>query len=282
MAAQLSFLHRIAHVVPLSEALATLQAGEQLPPRAVALTFDDGYADTLALAVPILESRRLPATFFLVPDLLDGAPRAWWETLGWAFSSATSGSLDHDGRRLPLDRARARRKLYKVLAECLKRRSRRAREAAVEDVVRQLAPSGSPPGPELFLDWSGAEQIRDRGFAIGSHTMAHAILAEETAADQRSDLVTSRHVLADRLGVPIPLLAYPNGTSRDFDQVTTAAAAHAGYQAALTTVDGFADPSTPRYEVSRSVVYPERGPLDVLNAIRNARRAPHLSAPAVL
>src|SRR5688572_9588150 len=67
---QLELLRRVATVVPLEESLRALAAGDQLPPRAVALSFDDGYRDNLDLAVPLLERLDLPATFFLVPGML--------------------------------------------------------------------------------------------------------------------------------------------------------------------------------------------------------------------
>lgn len=66
------------------------------------------------------------------------------------------------------------------------------------------------------------------------------------------------------------LLAYPNGGPRDFDAGTMAAAERAGYEAAVTTVDGLNDETTPQFAVRRSVVYPERGPVDLLKALRYA------------
>jgi peptidoglycan/xylan/chitin deacetylase (PgdA/CDA1 family) len=53
------------HVVPLSQMVDYLERGEPLPPRPVAVTFDDGNKDTLTTAVPVLQARHLPATFFV-------------------------------------------------------------------------------------------------------------------------------------------------------------------------------------------------------------------------
>jgi peptidoglycan/xylan/chitin deacetylase (PgdA/CDA1 family) len=71
--AQMAWLH-FGHypVLDLGMALAALAAGKPLPPRAVALTFDDGYQNFYDHAFPILRCYGLPATVFLVAGCIGG------------------------------------------------------------------------------------------------------------------------------------------------------------------------------------------------------------------
>lgn len=58
------------NVVDLPEALQKIRAGESLADKSVAITFDDGYANLLDVALPELEKRGWPATIFVNPGLL--------------------------------------------------------------------------------------------------------------------------------------------------------------------------------------------------------------------
>lgn len=51
------------------------RAPESLPARPVLITFDDGYADAIRWAVPILARHRFSATFFIVAGLAGGSSR---------------------------------------------------------------------------------------------------------------------------------------------------------------------------------------------------------------
>jgi peptidoglycan/xylan/chitin deacetylase (PgdA/CDA1 family) len=256
---QLSFIARFANVVPLGGALRALGRGDPLPPRAVALTFDDGYHDQLELAVPMLERLGLPATFFLVPGLLDRTVPAWWEQLAWIFIRSTRASVVWQGRTVGLrDHAERRAALIAILEE-LKRHDRAGRDAALEELLDRCAPEGKVEEQAAFLDWDGARRLARRGFAVASHSLVHTILAEEPGPDQERDLVTSRRQLEQELDLPVDLLAYPNGKRPDYSRATIAAAARAGYTHALTTVEGWNRPATEPYEVRRFVQQPERG-----------------------
>ena len=69
--------------VPLVDALAKIHAGETLPDKTVAITFDDGYLDNYLTAFPLLRQRNWPFTVFVNPAPHDAGRTGWasWEQL---------------------------------------------------------------------------------------------------------------------------------------------------------------------------------------------------------
>src|SRR5262249_21720858 len=65
--------------LPLGEFVDLLDRGD-LPADAVAITCDDGYANNLLIAKPVLDRFAVPATIFLATGSL-GADEFWWDRL---------------------------------------------------------------------------------------------------------------------------------------------------------------------------------------------------------
>jgi peptidoglycan/xylan/chitin deacetylase (PgdA/CDA1 family)/CelD/BcsL family acetyltransferase involved in cellulose biosynthesis len=268
---QLRRLQRLGTIVPLATALRQLTTGQPLPPRAIALTFDDGYRDNLEVGAPVLERLGLPATFFLVPGILDGTVSPWWETVAWAVQRSARTSLDWEGQTLPLG-GRAGRRTLELVTDRLKEHDQAGRRAAVAELLERLEPDGEPDHRRLFLDWDGARELLRRGFEVGAHSMDHAILARESPAAQLTDLVESRRRLEAELDVAVDVLAYPNGSRADYDAATVDAARRAGYSHGLTARSGWNSRATPLFEIRRVVLEPQRGFADI-GAQRVGRKA---------
>jgi peptidoglycan/xylan/chitin deacetylase (PgdA/CDA1 family) len=255
---QLRRLQRVANLVPLTPALQALGDGRPLPPRSVAVTFDDGYRDNLELGVPILERLGVPATFFLVPGMLSAEVQPWWEVLGWAFLRSTRSAVSWRGQALHTRGPRGRAS-YRWATEQLKTLTRTDRDRMVDELVEVLRPEGKADAQRLLLDWDGARDLVRRGFEVGSHSSYHAILSREIESEQARDLAESRRRLEGELGVEVRLLAYPNGAKADYDAGTVHAAERAGYSHAVTVRPGWNLPSTPMHELRRIVVEPVPG-----------------------
>lgn len=270
LTAQLAALRRFAYVVDLDAALADLAAGRRLPPRAVALTFDDGYADNLRFAAPLLRSLGLPATFFLAPGFLDATTVPWWERLAWAVGTSGLAVCEWRGTTYPLATTQERAAVLAAVERDVKRADVRDRTVAVDTIVGALEPTVPYGTRAAMLDWDGAAELVRRGFTVGSHSWRHVILANETTQAQRHDLDAARHALRERLGVPCDVLAYPNGTTSDFSTDTEEAARRAGHSAALTTIEGPNTAATPRFALRRFVVEADHGLAGLRRVLRSA------------
>ena len=68
-------------VIPLDQMLETLQNGRQLPEKAIAITFDDGYISIYDTAFPMLQSYGFPFTLFLSTGPIDRRQQGFmnWE-----------------------------------------------------------------------------------------------------------------------------------------------------------------------------------------------------------
>lgn len=66
---QLAYLKEHYTLVPLADIVAFMKGEVGLPDKAVALTFDDGYADIYETVFPLVKESRIPITVFLTTDL---------------------------------------------------------------------------------------------------------------------------------------------------------------------------------------------------------------------
>ncbi len=270
---QLEQLRRTTNVVPLGSSLRTLFDGGPLPPRAVSITFDDGYRDALDVVAPLLKHYDLPATFFVCPGIISRECSAWWERLSWAFAHASRQTLQWGTRTISLRSRRARNEFHQGVLRHMKELDRSTRDAQMDEIVRRLRPIGEPRYEDLFLDLDDSRALARRGFEIGSHSMFHAVLARENVDNQRKDLARSRQLLQEQLEVPVDLLAYPHGTADDYSNDTIEAARDAGYSGALTTIRGGNRMETSPYELRRFIVQLQRAPHVVLKAIAQVAAA---------
>ena len=91
---------------------------------------------------------------------------------------------------------------------------------------------GGPWEDELLgATWRDLEALVAAGWEVGSHSRTHPRLTEVSDEQLDEELAGSRADCAKALGVPCTSLAYPYG---DCDDRVVAAAARAGYSAAVT------------------------------------------------
>jgi peptidoglycan/xylan/chitin deacetylase (PgdA/CDA1 family) len=238
------------NVLPLDEAIARLKNGD-LPQRAAAITFDDGYADNLTCAVPILKKHGLSATFFIATGYLDGG-RMWNDTLIESVRLTTLPTLDATRfglGNLPFASIENKRSAIDKLILAIKHLPAAARHEAVE-FVRENCSCVLPN--DLMLTTPQLRELRAAGMGIGAHTISHPILATLDEPAARQEIAASRDRLEALLGERVGLFAYPNGKlGADYTARHAAIVKSLGFDAAVATNWGICSQGSDPYQLPR-------------------------------
>lgn len=246
----LSWIRSSFNVVPLGQAIKNLD-GNALPPRAVAITFDDGYADNYLVAMPILKRFGMPATFFVASDFLDGG-RMWNDTIIESVRAYAGTELDlsHIGlERHQTGDALSRRKVIDELIPQIKYLPAAERSqivGAIADACRAALPD------DLMMSSDQLRALHAEGAEIGGHTRSHPILARLGDDEAKSEILEGKLALEGIIGQSITLFAYPNGKpGRDYANRHAAMVRDAGYLAAVSTAAGMVRRQTDRFQLPR-------------------------------
>jgi peptidoglycan/xylan/chitin deacetylase (PgdA/CDA1 family) len=258
-------------VLPLSEAIVRLRDGS-LPRSALAITFDDGYADNATVAAPLLRKHGLPATVFVATGYIDGGVM-WNDIVIAAFRSAPSTCVSLESPDLGSYRlesiADRHTAIDRVLAQ-LKYRPAVERERQARSL---LEIAGGELPRDLMMTSDMVKSLESSAIEIGAHTVTHPILARIPSPDAWREIVDSKHSLEALLGHAVALFAYPNGRpGQDFCAEHIRMAKKAGFTAAVSTAWGAASRASDPFQLPRFTPW-TRKPLKFdLLMMRNLRR----------
>ncbi len=164
----------------LADLVSAVDAGDDIPPRTVALTFDDAYESVYDTALPMLEARGWPLTIFVSTQYIDDGLRNYmtWDQLRSAEArgaAIANHSIDHPSMAAPTPGESEREWLARVRDDIERAQARL--EAEVRAPVRHFAwPYGeySPP-VEALLEDLGFFGFAQRSGAIGPHSPRTAL-----------------------------------------------------------------------------------------------------------
>ncbi|NEO93206.1 MAG: polysaccharide deacetylase family protein [Moorea sp. SIO3G5] len=281
-AEHLEVLRKYAHPISLQQLTDALQVGH-LPPRAVVITFDDGYVDNITNAKPLLAQADVPATVFVTTDYIGQMREFWWDELErlllqpntlpqklslkvagelqeWALGKATTYSQEEHKRYrswsvLETTDPTPRHTIYRGLHRQLLGLSGQEIAASLQTLQQQSGqgtkarPTHRPMEPEEIV------QLAEGGLVeVGAHTMTHPNLATLPIAAQRTEIERSKTELETILGGSLSSFSYPFGTQASYTPKTVALVREIGFSCACANFPDVVWKRCDRYQLPRIVV----------------------------
>jgi len=237
---QIAWIGRSWRIVPLQFALDVFAGRAKTDRDLAVITFDDGYADFVEHALPVLEKHGAPATLYVSSGHVDTGEPFLHDRLYRSLRRFDRLELRPRGIDADDDVAAALERTPRgdpcAAVEHLIERHDRERLARVAHALEHFLGDDPKTLSEdcRILGWDGLREAQARGVSIGAHTVDHRCLPNETWDEVERQLRVSRSRIEAELGREVLDFAYPNGwySNRALRQV-----AGAGYRSAVTTED---------------------------------------------
>ncbi len=266
---QMELIANNFNVLTVGEAVDRLQKG-QLPDRSLCITFDDGYADNVEVALPILEKFSLRATFFIATGFLDGG-RMWNDTVIESVRKFPVGDLDLSEQHLGqyrLDSWQDRHNAYSAIIREIKHLPQERRQSLV-DWVASKVPGGLGTG-ELMMRSDQVRELYQHDMEIGGHTVSHPILSTIPDDQAVHEIAEGKKQLEAITGAAVTVFAYPNGKpGQDYQPKHCDMVRKAGFKAAVSTQWGVSDAASDPYQLHRFTPWDDSPTRFMLRLIKN-------------
>jgi peptidoglycan/xylan/chitin deacetylase (PgdA/CDA1 family) len=271
---QMAFLQSALDPVPLSEITAPSTTGRSR----VAVTFDDGYVDNVTNALPILETRNIPATIFIISGTIDSDREFWWDELEHLMLACaplpetvrletSKGSFEHAvGQAHSYTKADQSSDREVDIFES--RPGTRLRSYfEIWELCCGLDPDERLQILDALWSWSGRKRITrphfrpmNRGelreaaaiklLEFGAHTTSHPRLPTLSPVERNREIIDSADFLERETGTRPSSFSYPFGQHDS----ATVAIVRDSFDRAVSTRPGIIQAVTPVHELKRLAI----------------------------
>jgi peptidoglycan/xylan/chitin deacetylase (PgdA/CDA1 family) len=234
-----------------------------VPRRTVVVTLDDGYADNLINAKPLLERYDIPATIFVTTGYTDHPRELWTDQLERLLLQP--GTLPNtlqlvinrrpyrwslgEGRHYSEDAYRryrswnllskacpsSRQRLYRALHQLLRPVPESDRRRILDDLTAWASADPTPRPTHRTLSAGELLSMADGGLIeVGAHTVTHPVLSALPASMQEAEITASKAHLEQILDSPVRSFAYSYGYRSDYTGQTVSIVRRSGFTCACS------------------------------------------------
>jgi peptidoglycan/xylan/chitin deacetylase (PgdA/CDA1 family) len=221
-------------IVTLDEVADRLNAPAPKP--FVAFAFDDGFADNLTLALPVMEKYAAPFTVYVPTGMITRDVDAWWFGIAAWIRRRDRIELPGLGRFVCTDAA-GKQRTYSAIESAIHQNF-----DLLPAVREALAADGIAIAPLVDREALTERQLRTLAqhplVTIGGHTTTHLNLARAPAATAGMEMTHNRKFLQDLTGQPVWHNAYPFGHPGACGAREAEISRAVGFRTAVTTRPG--------------------------------------------
>jgi len=281
-AEHLVILRKHFHPIQLNQLIVGL-VEKNIPEKSVIVTFDDGYADNLYLAKPMLVKYDICATVFITSGYIGQEREFWWDELDrlllqpttlpeilridlingsyvWTLGEAANYTKETFDRHrhwnvLVKSDPSPRQIIYRQLCQILRPLSEKERHKILDNLLLWAGIDSKGRHTHRILSPEEVVRLEEGGLIeVGAHTMTHPVLSKIPEEEQLSEIQGSKVFLEEILAHPLRGFSYPYGCPSDYSLGTLKLVKSAGFAYACANFPEVAERWSDRWQLPRFLV----------------------------
>jgi len=276
----LSVLKKHYNIMPLDD-LVTAVINGIVPKKAVAITFDDGYADNFQHAWPLLKKHSIPATIYLTTGYISSNREFFCDELErlllcqkklpqtirliisgrqyeWFLRPKSNSTLDIHNNSWSienLDNPTPAHRAYREIHQLVRILPYEMQRQILDQIRKAVGDDGSARPSHLAMSWGQIKKIADdRLVNIGAHTVNHAYLSSLSINAQQSEIIGSVKAIESHINKKVTSFAYPYGTRDAYDGNTLSVMRQIGFMNSVSNYRARISPSVDPYQLPRLII----------------------------
>jgi peptidoglycan/xylan/chitin deacetylase (PgdA/CDA1 family) len=245
----------VEHFHPLEpEEFFDRMKANQLPKRAVLLTFDDGSIDNVTIALPELQRRNLKACFFICPRLIDTQTLPSTQKLAVMLAKAQPGhyefsyplretiSLDLP-KEIVIDTYQSRVDVHNKVHPVIRKIHSHKHIIFFDYLSDLLGVSNEDVNADFRLaTWEELSRLVNADMLVGNHTLYHSTISADGAEQFEEDVALAFEQLEPLRRISFKVFCFPYGRKVDASEEAIKILQQQQVDFALATQGGIASP----------------------------------------
>lgn len=182
---QIIYLKRHFNIISLRDLDKIINEGDNFLKNSLLITFDDGDLSNYLNAYPVLKRHNIPATFFVITNLIDSEEPFWWDEMEYLVDGK-------DGNKMVWESKKWKNEQRINYINQLRKKSIKSKLKTLQITKEQLK--------EMYIS----------GFVIGNHSHSHPMFNKSSQDELNYEMSESIQFLKHNNLDPY-YFAYPNG-----------------------------------------------------------------------
>jgi peptidoglycan/xylan/chitin deacetylase (PgdA/CDA1 family) len=210
-------LKKNGNPISMDEVVKTSDKGKDFKDKSFAITFDDGFYNNYAIAVPILKKMKIPATFYITTDFINKNLTSWIDRIEMAVSEIDFGTIKICQKKIGFKKTlNSKIKFMRNIRYLIKNRFGEDPYEITNKILKDLKYKKKVLNSNHILDrkmnWNQVRKINNsKFFLIGGHSMTHKILSFLDDKEVKKEIKKSIEIIEKKLKKKIIHYSYPEG-----------------------------------------------------------------------